>query len=122
MISEEEKLNILEAATDTSIQIGDGDVLPLEQSGAAGAGTTALELSLITPAAYGGGVDAKDTGDLGNGQQGLLRFPVRLRQPGRKAVHQISPVTFSGSREFPNQWLKTEPAGASAIILDLTSP
>jgi len=42
LISEEEKLNILEAATDTSIKIGDGDVLPLEQPDTPGTGAMAL--------------------------------------------------------------------------------
>jgi len=98
-----DSLDILEAGADASIEVSDGDVFPLEQAGAAGGGAMELDPALVAPAPDGGGVDAKNTGDPGSGQRGIPGFPGEPRETGRKAVHQVSPVTFSGSRDLPNQ-------------------
>jgi len=103
LISEEEELNILEAAADASIQIGDGDILTPEEPDTAGTRAMEPDLTLIAPAPYGGGVDAKDTGDLSGSQGGFHGLAGETREPGGKDVHQTSPATFSGTRECPNQ-------------------
>jgi hypothetical protein len=66
-IAKKEKSDVLKAAANASIQIGDGDVLPPEKPDTAGAGAMALYLVLITPASNGGRVDAKDASDLSGG-------------------------------------------------------
>jgi hypothetical protein len=66
-------------------------------------------------------VDTKNTGDITGGQRGFLRLPILLKKSVTKTVHEFSPATLSGFKEHPNQWWKTESAGASASILSLTS-
>jgi len=72
----QEGLHLLQTVPDASIQIGDGDVLPFKQSNTAGAGAMELDLTMIAPPPYGGGVDAKDTGDLRGSQGELPGFAV----------------------------------------------
>jgi hypothetical protein len=66
----------------TSIQIGNSYVFPLEHPGTAGAGAIGLDFALLTPSPYGGGVDIKDTGDIAGGQHGCSGLPVLLWQSG----------------------------------------
>lgn len=106
---------------DASIQISDSDVLALEQAGTVRAGAMTFYFPLLAPPADGGGVDVKDTGDITGGQHGTV--PLNMARPSCSygICHQALPLTGSGSRECPNQWLKTEPAGASARIFSFTS-
>lgn len=91
------RLDILEVMPDTSIEIGDSDIFPLEKARAAGAGPMELYFTAVAPAAYGRGVDAKNAGDSDGGQHRARGFFFT------RHVHQALPSTTTGSGLWPNQ-------------------